>query len=399
MTETYRAIIPYESLDPLTIGASGDDEKVNRDQLELEIPSAQPARRDLPGRAGSRRDATEAARAALESARGRPALLGAARRSEEHRRHHRQPVPPHAAVEAVARRARRARGGRYHRRLRHLRERQGLPDVRIRHRAEDRAREPRPDGAARHPVLPERAAQRRDYTLRRRLLARHAGLAPQRGREERGQDHDRPGAVEPLGRRRRRQADPARRRLGRDDRVEPLRLRPVAADALRRLRGPDALGHRRGRDDVRPRLHDERPPRHPWTRDRLHLRLAPRRPPRGHRAVQRDLRVREPGRRAGPGRHRDLRRLRADRPPVLPHGLGLHVGGLVVRKGGDDHLLQPLARSLDGRRRLPGPRADGPDEAVHAADAGELRAASCGTSTPARFRCGRAASGCRSTRS
>ena len=33
---TYR--IPYESLDPLTIGASGDEDKVNRDELELEIP-------------------------------------------------------------------------------------------------------------------------------------------------------------------------------------------------------------------------------------------------------------------------------------------------------------------------------------------------------------------------
>ena len=28
------------------------------------------------------------------------------------------------------------------------------------------------------------------------------------------------------------------------------------------------------------------------------------------------------------GRHRGLRRLRADRPPLLPHGLGLHVGRL-----------------------------------------------------------------------
>ena len=52
------------------------------------------------------------------------------------------------------------------------------------------------------------------------------------------EDHDRPGAVQPLGRRRRRQADPPRRRLGRDDRVEPLRLRSLAADALRRLAGP-----------------------------------------------------------------------------------------------------------------------------------------------------------------
>ena len=36
---TYRAI-PYESLDPLTIGASDDESKVHRDTLELEIPDA-----------------------------------------------------------------------------------------------------------------------------------------------------------------------------------------------------------------------------------------------------------------------------------------------------------------------------------------------------------------------
>jgi hypothetical protein len=30
MADAYRAVIPYESLDPLTIGASGDDEKLSR---------------------------------------------------------------------------------------------------------------------------------------------------------------------------------------------------------------------------------------------------------------------------------------------------------------------------------------------------------------------------------
>ena len=30
--------IPYESLDPLTIGASGDESKVYREELELEVP-------------------------------------------------------------------------------------------------------------------------------------------------------------------------------------------------------------------------------------------------------------------------------------------------------------------------------------------------------------------------
>ena len=175
----------------------------------------------------------------------------------------------------------------------------------------------------------------------------------ERGRLGRAEDHDRPGAGEPLGRGRRRQADPPGRRLGRDGRVEPLRLRHLAADALRRLRRADALGHRRGRDDVRARLHDERDPRHARPRDRLHLRLASRGPPRGDPPLQRDLRLRQLGRGAGAGRHRHLRRLRAHRPPLLPHGLGLHVGRPRAQGRRHDHLHEPLARRLDGDRRLP----------------------------------------------
>ena len=73
-------------------------------------------------------------------------------------------------------------------------------------------------------------------------------------------------------------------------------------------------------------------------------------------------------------RHRDLRRFRADRPSLLPHRLGLHVGRPRREGRRHDHLLQPVAGRLDRHRRLPRPRADGPDEALHAADAGELRA-------------------------
>ena len=40
MSGTYRAVIPYESLDPLTIGATDNESKVYRDTLELEIPEA-----------------------------------------------------------------------------------------------------------------------------------------------------------------------------------------------------------------------------------------------------------------------------------------------------------------------------------------------------------------------
>ena len=40
MTGTQRFEIPYESLDPLTIGAADDESKVYRDTLELEIAEA-----------------------------------------------------------------------------------------------------------------------------------------------------------------------------------------------------------------------------------------------------------------------------------------------------------------------------------------------------------------------
>ena len=73
----------------------------------------------------------------------------------------------------------------------------------------------------------------------------------------------------------------------------------------------------------------------------------------------------------GAGRHRHLRRLRADRSPVLPHRLGLHV----LRPAGEGRrhadLLQPVPRREHASRRLPRPRAHGPDEALHAALAGE----------------------------
>jgi lactate racemase len=67
MADTYRAVIPYESLDPLTIGASGDDEKVSRETLELEIPQANLLAAIYPDEPEPVADATHAARTALES--------------------------------------------------------------------------------------------------------------------------------------------------------------------------------------------------------------------------------------------------------------------------------------------------------------------------------------------
>ena len=87
--------IPYESLDPLTIGASGDESKVNREELELDVPdgnllaaiyppspSRSPTRPRRRGRRSSRRS----------RGRGSPT----ARRRDEGGGDHRQPVPADA---------------------------------------------------------------------------------------------------------------------------------------------------------------------------------------------------------------------------------------------------------------------------------------------------------------
>ena len=55
-------------------------------------------------------------------------------------------------------------------------------------------------------------------------------------------------------------------------------------------------------------------------------------------------------------------------------GWGCMSADLVVKDGGTLIYCSPVAGRLDRDRRLPGPRADGPDEAVHAADARELPA-------------------------
>jgi lactate racemase len=67
MANTYTAVIPYESLDPLTIGASGDESKVSRETLELEIANENLLAAIYPDEPSPLADATEAARSALES--------------------------------------------------------------------------------------------------------------------------------------------------------------------------------------------------------------------------------------------------------------------------------------------------------------------------------------------
>ena len=268
MSETTRVVVPYESMDPLAIGATDDDSKKHRDTLEIEIPTGEPRSRvvqpDEPAPVG---DATEAARRALAEPVDGPTfadLLAGKTSVAVIIDNQFRPTPSSKLLPAVFD-ALEAAG--ITRRARLLREREGVPDVRVRHRAEGRAGQSRAHGAERLVVLAERPAEPRRVHLRRRLVGRHARLAPQPGRVRGGEDHHRPGAGQPLGRGRGREADPAGRGLRRDGRVEPLRVRHLAADALRRLRGADALRHRRGGDDVRPRLHDERAPRHARARD------------------------------------------------------------------------------------------------------------------------------------
>ena len=63
----YKAVVPYESLDPLTIGASGDEDKVTRDTLELDILDENLLAAIYPDEPAPVPDATVTARTALES--------------------------------------------------------------------------------------------------------------------------------------------------------------------------------------------------------------------------------------------------------------------------------------------------------------------------------------------
>ena len=66
MSQMHRAVIPYESIDPLTIGAAENDELVYRDTLELDIPEANLLAEIRPDEPEAVADATAAAVHALE---------------------------------------------------------------------------------------------------------------------------------------------------------------------------------------------------------------------------------------------------------------------------------------------------------------------------------------------
>ena len=65
MSETTRVVVPYESMDPLAIGATDDESKKHRDTLELDIPSTNLLTVVQPDEPAPVADATEAARDAL----------------------------------------------------------------------------------------------------------------------------------------------------------------------------------------------------------------------------------------------------------------------------------------------------------------------------------------------
>jgi hypothetical protein len=62
MPETTRVVVPYESMDPLAIGATDDESNKHRDALEVEIPSANLIAVITPDEPAPVPDATEAAR-------------------------------------------------------------------------------------------------------------------------------------------------------------------------------------------------------------------------------------------------------------------------------------------------------------------------------------------------
>ena len=66
MSQMHRAVIPYESIDPLTIGAAENDELVYRDTLEIDIPQANLLAEIRPDEPEPVENATAAAAHALE---------------------------------------------------------------------------------------------------------------------------------------------------------------------------------------------------------------------------------------------------------------------------------------------------------------------------------------------
>ena len=160
----------YHGGDPLRVARPADDRRVGRRGQGLRatrsssrFPTANLLAAIYPDEPAPVADATEAARAALESPVSGPRfseLIASASKVAVIIDNQFRPTPQSRllppvldAIEAAGKPAR-------HR----LREREGLPDVRLGHRPEDRQGQPRAHGAARDRVPPERSAQRRRRT-------------------------------------------------------------------------------------------------------------------------------------------------------------------------------------------------------------------------------------------
>ena len=81
MSQMHRAVIPYESIDPLTIGAAENDELVYRDTLELDIPQANLLAEIRPDEPEAVRRCDRRRRARARASAVRAALQRAARRT------------------------------------------------------------------------------------------------------------------------------------------------------------------------------------------------------------------------------------------------------------------------------------------------------------------------------
>ena len=238
MSDVFRATIPVRVARPAHDRSGGRRARRSTGTtLELDIPQANLLAAIYPDEPTHLADATAAAADALEQPRLRAALLRADRGRQVRRDRDRQPVPARRRSRASCRpSSTRSRPPASTDAVVICANGKVFPMSESDTEQKIGRRTSRAWSGMGIPFFQNEPRNAETYTLHRRLLARHAGLAAQGGREARRQDHDRPGAVEPLGRGRRRQADPAGRRLRRDDRVEPLRLRAVAGDALRRVR-------------------------------------------------------------------------------------------------------------------------------------------------------------------
>ncbi len=94
MSDTYHAVIPYESMDPLAIGATDDESKKHRDTLTLDIPTANLVAAVYPDEPAPVGDSTRGGAPCARRAVRRPDVRGAPRREAERRGRDRQPVPP-----------------------------------------------------------------------------------------------------------------------------------------------------------------------------------------------------------------------------------------------------------------------------------------------------------------